>query len=390
MNTDLSLYIHIPYCLQKCHYCDFVKYSVNEIPPIDDYLKLLLKELELNSTMKTQKVQSLYFGGGTPSLLSPHQFQILFDKINDLFILDSTAEITLEINPGTVDKVKLNDLINLGFNRFSLGIQSFNDRHLNSCGRKHSSQDSHKDLELFSSKNLNFSADILFGLPNQSLAELTEDVATLVQYTPPHVSPYNLTLPEKHFFNADRASDETQVRMMHIISEELEKAGVQRYEISNFSRPLFESRHNQIYWNDQTYLGLGMGAHSYFKNSGEWGKRMWNTGSYTKYASCVSNSMRTHMNFELLEKHEALTDFLHTSLRPLKGFTLAKLQTKFQLDPPQQTLLKEKLLLLKQKDLIFCSEDYWRLTSTGLEMPNEVFKELCFLKEDLQNVRKND
>jgi len=365
-----------------------VKFDVNEIPPIDDYLKLLLMELELNSDFHTQKIESLYFGGGTPSLLTVKQFELLMTAIHSHFNLSEKCEITLEINPGTVDKNKLDNLLLLGFNRFSLGVQSFNDKHLNACGRKHSSGDAHKDLALFSSMDLNFSADILFGLPNQSLSELTLDIQTLSQYSPPHVSPYNLTLPKKHFFNADRASDETQIKMLNIISKELKKIDIFRYEVSNFSKKGFESKHNQIYWSDKTYLGLGMGAHSYIKDSGDWGKRMWNTGSYEKYAHCVGQAKRPHQKFEVLKKHEALTDFFHTRLRPLVGFRLENAESKFDLNKHGLILLKKQLLLLEQKKLISYSKGHWALTSTGLEMPNEVFKELCFLEEDLQNVRK--
>lgn len=386
MEKSLSLYIHIPYCLQKCHYCDFVKFDVNEIPPIDDYIKLLLMELELNTDFHTQKIESLYFGGGTPSLLSVKQFDLLLNKIRSKFNFATDCEITLEINPGTADKNKVQSLLNLGFNRFSLGVQSFHDKHLNACGRKHSSKQAKSDLDTFSSMGLNFSADILFGLPNQSLDELAEDIKILSDYNPPHVSPYNLTLPKKHFFNADRASDETQVEMMNIITRDLKKIDVLRYEISNFAQKGRESKHNQIYWKDKTYLGLGMGAHSYIKQHGGWGKRAWNTGNYEKYALCVTSAERPHQKFEVLEKHEALTDFCHTGLRPLKGFSLEDVQTKFQLAEHDLNMLKKQLLLLEQKKLISYYKGYWRLTSTGLEMPNEVFKELCFLEEDLENV----
>ena len=387
MEKSLSLYIHIPYCLQKCHYCDFVKFNVNEIPPIDDYIKLLLMELELNTAFHTQKIKSLYFGGGTPSLLTAVQFEFLMSKIRSRFILDADCEITLEINPGTVNSNKLNALLDMGFNRFSLGVQSFSAHHLGACGRKHSPEEARADLTLFSSKKLNFSADILFGLPNQSLDELTEDVRILSEYNPPHVSPYNLTLPKNHSFNSDRASDETQVEMMNIISKELSKIDVQRYEISNYAKNGFESKHNQIYWNDKTYLGLGMGAHSYIKNHGNWGKRLWNTGSYKHYSECVRSSERPYQKFEILKKHEALTDFFHTRLRPLKGFKLEWAKSAFLLNNSEVDVLKKQLLLLEQKKLISYSKGYWALTSTGLEMPNEVFKELCFLEEDLQNVR---
>lgn len=382
----MSLYVHVPYCLQKCHYCDFVKFDVNELPPIDDYIKLLLKELALNSKHHHKKLKSLYFGGGTPSLLSEQQMETVLNELRKVFEFTPTTEVTLETNPGTLDLNKMKNLADMGVNRFSLGIQSFNSLFLQECGRKHSPQDSLRDLENLKSLDINFSADVLFGLPNQNLKHLEEDLEILKTFSPPHVSPYNLTLPEKHFFNANRPSDDVQVQMMKLIDQELSEIGVKRYEVSNFSVPGFESQHNQVYWQDKTYLGLGMGAHSYTKEEGGWGKRLWNTGVYRKYEACVESQERPHQKFEALKRHEALTDFCHTSLRPLKGLSEAHLSSKFKQNSELSKLVVKKLLLLEQKNLVFYKLGHWALTSTGLEIPNEVFKELCFLEEDLANV----
>lgn len=363
-----------------------MKFAVNELPPIEDYLRLLLKELELNCENTPKRLKTLYFGGGTPSLLNENQFQSLFEHLHKQFDFNEKIEITLEINPGTVEKNKFFFLKDLGVNRYSLGVQTFQAQHLKACGRLHSPEDSLKDLDFFSDQNTNYSLDLLFGLPNQSLKEVQEDLKNLQKFRPPHVSAYNLTLPQNHSFNKGRASDRIQVEMMRTIQNSLAECGIHRYEISNFAQKNCESRHNQIYWHDQSYLGLGMGAHSYFKDQGVWGKRTWNTGQYKKYALCVDKDQRPHQSFENLKKHEALTDFCHTSLRLLKGLSIDRLQNKFALTQKQLKDLKKRLNLLEQKELITSSTGHWALTSTGLEMPNEVFKEVCFLEEDLTSV----
>ena len=385
-SNELSLYIHIPYCLQKCHYCDFVKFDVKELPPIDHYIKLLLKELKLNSKHHGKRLRTLYFGGGTPSLLNEKQLELILAKLHDSFDFSQDIEITLEANPGTLENNKIQNLLEMGINRFSLGVQTFNSPFLQACGRKHSTEESLSDLRNLSSLNTNFSADLLFGLPNQNLKHLKNDLETFKRFNIKHISPYNLTLPAKHFFNKERPSDELQVEMMHLIEDELSAINIKRYEVSNFSAPGFESKHNTVYWSDKTYLGLGMGAHSYLKEESNWGLRTWNTGNYQKYEECVNSSERKHKKFENLKLHEALTDFCHTSLRPLKGLSESHLNAKFNNNSKISKLVEKQLFLLENKGLVFYKLGHWALTSTGLEIPNEVFKELCFLEEDLKNV----
>lgn len=378
--SEFGMYIHIPYCLQKCHYCDFVKFQVNELPPLDDYLKLLFQELKLKRVSDSKKIRSLYLGGGTPSLLSLKQMELLLNEIRQTYSFDGNIEISLEINPGTLSKNDFKELTQLGVNRFSLGVQTFNPLFLKACGRMHSPADSLNDLEMMNELNINFSTDILFGLPNQTEKNLLEDLDTLLKFSPPHVSPYNLTLPEKHFFNAERPPDEIQVKMMALITEKLQEHAVLRYEISNYAQAGKESQHNRSYWEDVEYLGLGMGAHSYFKDS-EWGTRTWNTGVYSKYAACIEDMERPHQQKEVLKLNEALTDFCHTFLRQRKGFNKEQIILKFgQSNLPSR--LWQSLSSLEHKGLISYNNNHWALTSTGLELPNEVFRELCFLEED--------
>lgn len=378
-DDGFGLYVHIPHCLQKCTYCDFVKFKVGEIPPIEDYFKLLLKEVQAEDYFKLKKVRSIYFGGGTPSLCSIDVLEKLMSCFQKNFKIQNSVEVGLEINPGSLNKKKYTQLKDLGFNRFSLGVQTFKPRLLKACGRDHSPEDSIKDLEILSELNLNYSADLLFGLPNQNLEDLKEDLKTFAKFKPPHISPYNLTLPKKHPFNKGRAPDDEQSKMMDLIEESLMSYNCLRYEISNFAQTGCESKHNLGYWNDFEYLGLGLGAHSYAKNT-EWGTRFWNTGSYTKYEESLNKQLLKHRFQEVLLINEALTDFLHTSLRQLEGLSRSKLINKFGEKLPKS--LWSSFKKLEQNNLIFYKDHHWRLSSTGLKIPNEVFKELCFLKED--------
>lgn len=358
---------------------------MSELPPLDHYVKLLSEELKLNSKTYPKKAKSLYFGGGTPSLLSLKQFGFLIEEVCKYYHLDESVEITIEINPGTLSPSDVLSLQAMGVNRFSLGLQTFNPKFLKTCGRLHSPKDSMKDLETFNNLGINYSVDLLFGLPEQSLEDLDHDLKLLLDFSPPHVSPYNLTVPQAHFLNKKRACDKKQIEMMSLIQSRLSDKKIYRYELSNFAQKGRESLHNRIYWEDHEYLGFGLGAHSYVK-SPDWGKRFWNTSLYRKYESCIKNPKRPHQKQEILRTHEALTDYLHTSLRQVKGLEKKSLLKKFgNLSLPK--LFWEEISLLEEKGLISYNDGLWALTSRGFELSNEVFRALCFLEEDLEHVR---
>ncbi len=331
----------------------------------------------------SKKIKTLYFGGGTPSLLSLAQIEAILKQIRSVYTFAENPEITLEINPGTLSLKDFKDLTNLGVNRFCLGLQTFNPSFLKACGREHSPKQTFKDLENMSSLDINFSVDLLFGLPNQSILDLNDDLDKLLEFNPKHVSPYNLTLPKQHFFNKNRPPDEIQIEMMKVITNRLQERQIFRYEISNYAQKSYESQHNKGYWEDLDYLGLGIGAHSYLKDSGNWGSRFWNTSSYSHYQKCVADETRPYQRAEVLKINESLTDFCHTLLRQTKGMHRQDLLLKFgQKSLPSE--LWESLAKLEQKGLLSYKNNRWALTSTGFEMPNEVFRELCFLEEDLR------
>jgi oxygen-independent coproporphyrinogen-3 oxidase len=393
-----GVYIHIPYCIQRCSYCDFATYEQSQIMPPEKYFELLLKELEQKaSAFPNKKLDTIYFGGGTPSLVPASLIvSVLSELARHGFTLDqstgSNSEITIEINPATVSEEKLDQYLKAGINRFSVGAQSFNDQHLKYIGRKHNALETRQTLDLLKSKNLNYSFDIIFALPNQTLADLKADLDEILLRRPNHISPYCLTVPESHPLSENRPLEEDQLEMFNLIEKTLTEAGYIRYEISNFCLPGFESKHNSLYWDDEEYWGLGLGAHSYSKK-GEWGLRFWNPNSIGDYEKLIlSNEGQKFKspeqglptaNFEKLEKHQALTDFCHTSLRRKRGLSLVALEKKFgvettlQLQGPFKKLLEDGLIVYGPAT---CS---WSLTNEGLVLSNQVFGALTFLKGEV-------
>lgn len=377
-----GIYIHIPYCLQKCDYCDFVKYLKNEIPPIEDYFKLLRQELGIKKIDPSKVLSSVYFGGGTPSLAPVSELKSFLKEIFSIYPNQiENLETTIEINPGTLSYSDLKELNAAGFNRFSLGAQTFNAGLLRKCGRDHSPQDTIQDLEAFRDLKIRYTLDLLYGLPDQTVKDLKEDLEIVKRFDPPHVSIYNLTLPESHSMNIGRPEDETQVEMLELIRNELIDVGLQRYEVSNFSKPGFESLHNLGYWSDQSYWGIGLGAHSYFK-SDHWGRREWHSGVYSNYEKHLENPEKYPKKTENLKLHESVTDYCHTSMRTIFGLKVKAFKAKYGFE--LFSALEIRLKTLEESGLITYTDGAWILTSKGFEIPNEIYRELCFLKEDLQ------
>lgn len=380
----LSVYIHIPYCLQRCRYCDFTTFEFNQIMAPENYIGLVLKELRLrHQFVPSKKLRSVYFGGGTPSLISAELIISLLDELANLgFEFLPSCEVTLEINPATVDEKKLDLYLGRGVNRLSVGAQTFHDHHLRNCGRKHSAEDTRKTLDLLKRHKVNFSFDLLFALPGQSTAELESDLLEVGRYSPNHLSAYCLTVPEGHPMSSNRPLEEDQVEMFRLIECSLKATGLQKYEISNFAKPGFESKHNLAYWRDQSYWGLGLSAHSYFANQGPYGARFWNPKDFQAYAHQVetlASSLEKTLpgpQIEHLKAHEALSDFCHTHLRLRSGLPLEAVQRKF--GPLARSLVEARLHSLKAKNLVQSSNGSAVLTQEGEVLSNLVFEMVHF------------
>ncbi len=388
----LSVYIHIPYCLQRCRYCDFTTFEFDQILPPDRYLDLLQLEIrKLHQFLPTDQIETIYFGGGTPSLVPA---EIIVSILNDLANVGlkriADAEVTIEINPATVDEQKLDLYQKAGINRFSVGAQTFNDDLLKLCGRRHSADDTRKTLNLLSSRNLNYSFDLLFALPGQTQASLKSDLEEVARFKPPHISPYCLTVPEGHPMATGRPPEDDQVEMFNLIETSLSQMNYEKYEISNFSQPGYESKHNQAYWSDRPYWGIGLSAHSYFPHLGDWGTRFWNSKVIPDYEHWLlqedtNQSGLWHSlpakSFERLKKHESLTDFLHMHLRTATGLHLSAVRKKF--GPEATSLVEQRLQNSTVDGLLKCQDGTISLTPEGQLLSNLIFSHFLVTHEDL-------
>jgi oxygen-independent coproporphyrinogen III oxidase len=408
-----GIYIHIPYCLQLCPYCDFTKYEWGKTLGPDLYTNLVRQEIRTRASgITVRDVSTVYFGGGTPSLLEPAFILSILEELEKAgFRLNRNAlghdgrpltEISIEIDPATVDEAKLDSYLAMGINRFSVGAQSFNDRLLKIAGRKHTAQDTVELLSMLKRRGVNYSFDLLFALPSQTLEELGEDVSQALQFGPSHISAYCLTVPEGHKMDSGRALEEEQIEMFHLIEDRLRDAGIERYEVSNFAKPGFESRHNSLYWADQPYWGIGLSSHSYLPASvlneddkllAPWGARFWNKRAMKEYEKQVSAlhdekaPTWSHIRhtpdaqIERLKLHQSLTDFMHTSLRPIAGLDENALRLKFGDEITSEVL--KRLEKLSVSGWVAKTQKGWAMTREGRLVANIVFEKFTFLEEDI-------
>lgn len=389
---DFGLYIHIPFCLQRCFYCDFATYTQDEIKiSPDEYLQGLMTEINKGSRfLAPRKLTSLYFGGGTPSLLSLSQFELIFKTlIAQGWSWDQMTEVTIEINPATLDADKISELQNWGVNRFSVGAQTFDDKLLKQINRKHSAKETRNTLDLLAGKNINYSFDLLFALPNQTIEQLELDLNELKKFNAPHISPYYLTLQQNHFLNNNRPNENDEILMFHLIRDFLRSYGYEQYEISNFSKPGYHSKHNYLYWNDSSYWGLGLSSSSYFNNLGQWGVRSTNIKQLNKYLKWVTEWQPTEAlsdgrndQFELLQKNESLTDMCHTSLRTAKGIYFEQISSKFGRDILALIHLRSQPGI--QAGWLIQNSHSLYLTDLGKDLSNQVFLDFTFTSKEFE------
>lgn len=262
----LSLYVHIPWCIRKCPYCDFNSHEAKDGFPEQEYLEALRSDLEMALPMIWgRKIYTIFIGGGTPSLLSAKGLDRLMSDIRSLLPLDGAAEITMEANPGTFEAEKFKSYRASGINRLSIGIQSFNSRHLDALGRIHDGDQAKRAIEIAHANFDNFNLDLMYALPQQTLDEAREDISTAIGFAPPHLSLYHLTLePNTVFAKYPPAipDDDTSADMQDMIEVMTSDAGYKHYEVSAYAKAGRQARHNLNYWQFGDYLGIGAGAHS--------------------------------------------------------------------------------------------------------------------------------
>lgn len=324
-----GIYIHIPFCKKACHYCNF--HFSTQTTHIEAFVAALLKEIELQKGYLTDPVRTLYFGGGTPSLLEPSQLKQILDKIYSHFEIAPEIECTLEANPDDINAVQLADWKNMGINRLSIGIQSFQAPALTWMNRAHTIEQSHTAIELAQAAGFqNISIDLIYGTPSLSDAALLADLDWIEKYQIKHVSCYALTVEEKTALKKliekaqlEDVDPEKQAKHFEIVTERLEAMGMEHYEISNFAKPGYRSQHNSNYWSGIPYLGLGPSAHSFNQIS-----RQWNIAHNTLYMQSIENN---HLNFEIEQLSDAnrYNEYMMTSLRRIEGFDLDFVKTHF-------------------------------------------------------------
>lgn len=339
----LGIYIHIPFCRLKCPYCDFNTYAgISDLIPT--YMRALEAELELRleSWGGPGLPDTVFFGGGTPSLVPGPDIARLLSRITER-TGQTPSEITLEVNPGTIDDDGLAALMDAGVNRLSVGCQTFQQHLLSSLGRLHTVADSLRTLDSARTAGFNnLSLDLMYGLSGQSIQDWERDLQVAQAQGVPHVSLYNLTIEEGTPFARLKADgqlplpdEDVQKTMYELAVQRSGEAGLQRYEISNFARPDYECRHNRIYWDSDSWLALGAGAHGFQRAAGAYGRRWWNLRNPRRYIDCALGGTLPEDGFELLDRKAAMTEELMLGLRVREGLQLDRFFARFDADAIQ-------------------------------------------------------
>ena len=335
MNSEKTsgLYIHIPFCISKCHYCDF--YSSTSTPSIPDFLSALFKEMELYHN-RFDVFNTLYIGGGTPSLLSPKQLKDILASMHKNFDLMADSEITVETNPAHLDQSLLESMRQMGINRINIGIQSFDDKVLAFLGRRHSAKEAVSAIKASRKAGFqNIGLDLIYGVPGQNMGSWLDTLRQAVAFSPEHLSCYQLTLgaetPLGIRYQAGEflmPGEELQYEFFVKTSEFLEDAGYTHYEVSNFARGMkYASRHNQKYWDHSPYLGLGPSAHSFQDN-----RRWWNHRSLDQYLVAIKAGNLPVEETEILTMEQLRLEAVYLGLRTKKGVNFEDFKNRYQYD----------------------------------------------------------
>ena len=363
-----SAYVHIPFCTQICYYCDFSKVFIKN-QPVDSYLEHLLQEFH---SYDIQKLRTLYIGGGTPTALSASQLKVLLDGLTKNLDLSMLEELTIEANPGDLDADKISVLQNSAVNRVSLGVQTFDDKMLKKIGRSHTEKDIYENIDRLKLAGFdNISIDLIYALPGQTMEQVKDNVAKAIALDIPHMSLYSLIL-ENHtvFMNRMRRGklplpkEELEAEMFDYIIAELERAGFEHYEISNFSKQGFESRHNLMYWDNAEYYGIGAGASGYVN-----GVRYKNHGPIRHYLKAVEEGS-ARINEEHLSQREQMEEEMFLGLRKKSGVSMARFEEKF--GRSFQELYGDTVKDLIQQGLMQVEGDRVRMTKRGLFLGDTV------------------
>ncbi|MCB2219697.1 MAG: radical SAM family heme chaperone HemW [Bacteroidetes bacterium] len=370
-----GIYLHIPFCRQKCHYCNF--YSLASLKHKDGFLKAIIKEINFQKTyLGNETINTIYFGGGTPSLLSLSELNKLFDELYRFFIIDPDVEITLEANPDDLTEPKLKELAQSPVNRLSIGIQSFHDEDLHYLNRVHSAEQAHQCIRQAQDKGFqNLTIDLIYGIPTLTDDRWIENMEKFAAYDLPHLSAYALTV-EPHTAlevlirkkKMKAVDDEQTIRQFNSLLEFAARHGYNHYEISNFCRELHYSIHNTHYWQGKKYLGLGPSAHSYDQIS-----RQWNVSSVQKYIASIEAG-HVPAEREILTAGQQYNEYVMLSLRTMWGADINRIR---ELSGEKGVLhFKEAVNAYIQKGLMEIRGDQYILTTAGKALADGIAADL--------------
>ncbi len=363
---NIALYIHIPFCSQKCFYCSFV-IAVGQLHRMDEYCDSLILEMK---KYQGKKISSIYFGGGTPSLLDDKNLEKIFSAMHKIFFIDENIEISFEVNPKDLKVANLPAIKKSGINRVSLGAQTFNDDFLKYLGRGHAANDIKETFHILENAGItNISLDLMFGFPQQTSPQIQHDIQIMTALNPKHISLYALTIEENSKFfvkNIQLNESEQQAEHYNLVVQSMNKAGFQQYEVSNFARPGFESKHNLNYWQGGDYIGLGVGAHSYVE-----GRRFSNISKIQDYIGKTQQGQSVEQESFVLDSNEQMMDMLLFGLRMNEGVDLEKIELKHKNRFDQR--IHQKLVEFEQGGFIISQNRHIKVTDKG----RLVLDELC-------------
>ncbi|APG65315.1 coproporphyrinogen III oxidase [Tenacibaculum todarodis] len=352
-----GIYIHIPFCKQACNYCDF--HFSTSLKKKDELISCLIKEVELRKDeLQNSTIETIYFGGGTPSLLSASEIELLINSVYDNFNVVENPEITLEANPDDLSEEKIIELSKSPINRLSIGVQSFLEKDLKLMNRAHNSEEAKNSLSVAVRYFDNISVDLIYGIPDCTNDEWRENIKTVLSYGIPHISSYALTVEPKTVLEkliakgkVKNVDEEKASEQFHILIEELKKKNFVHYELSNFGKEGFFSKNNSAYWLGKSYLGIGPSAHSF-----DGIQRSWNVRNNSKYIKSIQEN-QLPIERETLSKTDGYNEYIMTGLRTIWGVSLDKIKTDFgndfveYLKNQSEKYIKQELLYIENRIL---------------------------------------
>lgn len=380
MKNDLSIYIHIPFCMSKCHYCDFISYQNVNDELIKKYINAICNEIVSNAELiSLRNIKTIYIGGGTPSFIDQNYIKQILDTIYMLTDKNNIEEITIEVNPCSLDENKANAYCKMGINRVSIGLQSIYDDILKIIGRKHTYADFISTLKILNKVGFtNISCDIIYPLPNLNLSmfkhEIDEILTLKDKYNIKHISVYNLEIHENTKLDfllkegyVSLCDEDEEYEMRSYLNKKLQEAGFNKYEISNYSSNLYESKHNMVYWSQEEYLGVGINSSSYIN-----GTRYKNISCINEYIDNILNNKEISNVEEQQDKLSRMQEYVILNLRKSEGVNINRFKRKF--DTNIFDIFNTELKDLEKLQLIRVTGENIILSNRGCEVANQVFE----------------